>query len=723
MPAAHRPDPTNGQATGEDDARARQALAAHGLPARWRGRTVFVLVELGFGRGCGFLAAWRAFEADPAACGALAYWVSMDAAEAEALRGDSPPGEHDDARLRRATADLLPGVQVRAFAGGKVRLYLAVGELPTLVHERVGRADGFSLLRPPAVDAAPTAIVAAFTRGRQRPCTVAVAEASWPVFGPALSAAGFEWETPAPGARRAPGPGGAAPLADAAPDHPVQTVPPDGVRAGRARSALPSGGPDHRAQGLPARAGAWPSPVSAPAGLAEPLGPLSGRRIAVVGAGLAGCATAGSLAALGAEVLLIDRHAEPAQETSGNPAGLVHGVVHHPATPHARLLSAAAADAARDARASGAWGDGLRPRLLRLDRARSAAELETVRRASGLPAAQLAVADAATVVSTTGLQGEAVRGCAAWDHPEGGWVDPVRRCRTWARRDGTLHRPDGLPQDPSAGSIAWHGHCEVTGLEPTPDGWRVHAVRRPGPPHTTRATEGPEPRGDEPQRFEVDAVVVAAAGAASQRLLAPHSDAGDWPLQPVRGQLRVWPADAQGLRPPRVAVSSGHYALTLDDGRVLMGATSQPDDDDPRPRREDARALEAEARRWGVLPASEDTSDVAPWTASPQAHRAGVRWRTPDRLPIVGPVALAPDPSPAAVSPGRRDQPRFLPRVPGLYVFTALGSRGIAWAHWGAEWLAAAMAGLPAPVESSLLDRVDPARFQVAGQRRAQRKA
>jgi tRNA 5-methylaminomethyl-2-thiouridine biosynthesis bifunctional protein len=57
------------------------------------------------------------------------------------------------------------------------------------------------------------------------------------------------------------------------------------------------------------------------------------------------------------------------------------------------------------------------------------------------------------------------------------------------------------------------------------------------------------------------------------------------------------------------------------------------------------------------------------------------------------------------------DQVRFVPRVPGLFVFTALGSRGITWSALGAETLASAITGAPAPLESSLLDAIDPGRF------------
>src|SRR5690606_16039489 len=50
----------------------------------------------------------------------------------------------------------------------------------------------------------------------------------------------------------------------------------------------------------------------------------SERRAVVVGAGLAGCATAASLAARGWQVSVLERHADAAQEGSGNPQGVLY---------------------------------------------------------------------------------------------------------------------------------------------------------------------------------------------------------------------------------------------------------------------------------------------------------------------------------------------------------------------------------------------------------------
>ena len=52
-----------------------------------------------------------------------------------------------------------------------------------------------------------------------------------------------------------------------------------------------------------------------------------------------------------------------------------------------------------------------------------------------------------------------------------------------------------------------------------------------------------------------------------------------------------------------------------------------------------------------------------------------------------------------------------VPRHGGLYLFAALGARGLTWSSLLAEQLAAQIAGEPDPLPRSLVERVDPARF------------
>ena len=108
------------------------------------------------------------------------------------------------------------------------------------------------------------------------------------------------------------------------------------------------------------------------------------------------------------------------------------------------------------------------------------------------------------------------------------------------------------------------------------------------------------------------------------------------------------------------------------------------------------------------------TGDLPHLGAESLEGRVGWRWSATDRLPVIGAV-----PERAAVGVGSADQPRLLPRQEGLFMFTALGSRGIGVSALGARLLAAWVAGAPSPVEASLMDAVDPARFAARARRRS----
>ena len=92
---------------------------------------------------------------------------------------------------------------------------------------------------------------------------------------------------------------------------------------------------------------------------------------------------------------------------------------------------------------------------------------------------------------------------------------------------------------------------------------------------------------------------------------------------------------------------------------------------------------------------------------------AQVRCASLDRLPLVG---AAPDCEAlrSLMEPPRRMRMPLAatPRLAGLHLLTALGSRGITLAHWCATRLAASLDGEPARQdEADLLAAIDPARF------------
>ena len=162
----------------------------------------------------------------------------------------------------------------------------------------------------------------------------------------------------------------------------------------------------------------------------------------------------------------------------------------------------------------------------------------------------------------------------------------------------------------------------------------------------------------------------------------------------------------------RVPIAGAGYLLPPTNGCVAFGATSATDDADPSVRDEDHRFNLAQLERLIGRPCRVGTAQLGGRTA----------WRcvAPDRLPVVGAVPVL-DPQLRATASRRLDQVRNVAREPGLFVFTALGSRGITWSALCAEVLAGAISGAAMPLEASLLDAIDPARFAVRAWRGASR--
>ena len=96
-----------------------------------------------------------------------------------------------------------------------------------------------------------------------------------------------------------------------------------------------------------------------------------------------------------------------------------------------------------------------------------------------------------------------------------------------------------------------------------------------------------------------------------------------------------------------------------------------------------------------------------PDTVVPEfGSRSSVRYATRDHLPLAGAV-------PVAVSPGSEVDARLpeIARLPGLFVLTGYGSRGLVWSALLAQLVAARINGEPDPLDAALVDAVDPARF------------
>ncbi len=392
------------------------------------------------------------------------------------------------------------------------------------------------------------------------------------------------------------------------------------------------------------------------------------RHALVVGAGLAGCAAAFALAEQGWRSTLFERLPAVAAAASGNRAGMFHGILNPQDGAHARFNRAAALQAQRAVRRAVEQHGvaGQLAGLLRLELDRPFETMQAQLAALGLPPDYVQALSTADAGHISGLPLTA----PGWLYPGGGWVQPSALAASFLQRAGR--------------DTVLHAGTEASALRRQGDTWQLLGVSG--------------------QVLDEAPVVVLANAFEAGRLLG----AQDLPLHRVRGQTTELAASTPGLRLPLLPLSGNGYVLpALPGAMALFGATAQRDDDDPELREADHRHNLAQlVRLTGSAPA---------FDAGALGGRVGWRCVADDRLPLIGAV---PDWQ-ALRTPGLRlDQPRFVPRTPGMYVFTALASRGITWSALGAHSLASLISAGPSPLEASLLDAVDAGRFVARAARR-----
>jgi tRNA 5-methylaminomethyl-2-thiouridine biosynthesis bifunctional protein len=393
------------------------------------------------------------------------------------------------------------------------------------------------------------------------------------------------------------------------------------------------------------------------------------RHALIVGAGLAGCAAAWALAEQGWRSTLIDRAGAPATQGSGNPAGLFHGIVNPQDGAHARFNRAAALLTQRTVQRAIDSGTvrGSAAGLLRLDtRGLGVQALRDELAALQLPGDYVKALDAAQASAHCSLPLQH----PAWFFPGGGWVQPAALARWMLQQAGA--------------SAEFRRSLRVHALRSAESSWQLL-----------------DAAGE--LIAEAGTVVLANAADALRLMHSQH-----WPVASVRGQISLHRQTPGGspVRLPTLPLAGAGYLLPDIDGLAVFGASSQPGDADVEVREADhAFNLQRLAQ---LSPAS------AGLQPGQLLGRVGWRCIADDRLPLVGAV---PDEAAFLRAPGERlDQ---VPRRPGLHVLSALGSRGITWATRGAQVLAARISGAPVPLETSLVEALDPARFALRVTRRA----
>lgn len=395
--------------------------------------------------------------------------------------------------------------------------------------------------------------------------------------------------------------------------------------------------------------------------------PGAPRSALVLGAGLAGCSVALALARRGVAVTVVDR---------GGPGGAIRALDQGILFTRVSRKHSAQSDfalqcflfAARFYRDLFARGGLTAPRDGELtgsfQQSDNGAELRELAAAfSGLDDL-VRVLDAPEASGLLGIE----QPCGGLWFPQSGWLQPAAVCNALLGHPGIR-----LVQD-----------CGDLVLEAAGARWR--AVSGAG--------------------TVAEAECAVAAPGADLAGLAPFQ----WlPAQVIRGQVSRVPA-AGALAGLRAPLCHDGYIAPAREGVHCVGATYDIGDTGPEARDADHRRnLE---RLAAALPACRDALQAL--DARGLEGAVGLRCASPDYLPMVGP---APDLQGflQRYAPLGRDARHPVPGpgcyLPGLYLTTAHGSRGLTSAPLAGELLASMVCGEPPPLSRSLCRALAPARF------------
>ena len=245
-------------------------------------------------------------------------------------------------------------------------------------------------------------------------------------------------------------------------------------------------------------------------------------------------------------------------------------------------------------------------------------------------------------------------------HALAGWIKPAQLVKALLAQPG----------------ITWQGQMQVQCLRRQGENWLVLDAQD----HVL--AEAPR--------------VIVCAGFGSLPLLQK-----ELPLQALRGQLSWgWRGAADSDSFPATPVNGrGNFIPRVPTDLGLawyLGSSFERDSTDTRPRDSDHQSNYAKLQT--LLP--ETARALAPQFERAQVQSfTAVRCTTPDRLPVVGPVDAT--------------------HLPGLWLSTAMGARGLTLALLSGELLAAQWHGEPLPVERKLAQALMPERKSLTPKREA----
>ena len=401
--------------------------------------------------------------------------------------------------------------------------------------------------------------------------------------------------------------------------------------------------------------------------LSLPEQPCSQKTVSIMGGGIAGCQMAYALAIRGWQVTLIERHAQLASEASGNRAGVLTPKMTAESSWGESFYRQAFGFAIRqlqqftqqgfklDWQACGAMQLAHEPRELARQQALIARQL---------PADFLQVLDAQTATQLAGIP----LTVGASYFPQGSWLNPRSLCQA-------------LIQHPNIHVILKQTALELKqSLNQT---WQVL---------------------DNTQKLISEAEVLIIANGKD---LTSFGQTESLPLMPVQGQTSTASVShySQTLK---LALGHEGYITPAIEGQHIFGATFKRNHTDV--------SLDAESDQTNYQQLQQYLPELANSFNTIHSSHAAIRMTTPDRYPIVGAIPDIAYYQAEYASLKHGQKYRQYPKaryIQGLYVLGGFGSRGLTTSGLCAELLAAIINDEPLPIQKTLYENLQPARFLI----------
>lgn len=394
----------------------------------------------------------------------------------------------------------------------------------------------------------------------------------------------------------------------------------------------------------------------------------------VIGAGIAGCSTAYSLARRGYQVTVYDSADKPAAGASGNKQLALRCRLFKSHTSPAEFFLHGFLFAARQfhklrKEAGVEWHDC---GVLQLKNAMNKRSALSDRDLAALYSPQIVKPLSVTEASR---QAGTQLSDAPWYVPAGGWINPDSLCHAY------LSHPN----------IEFIPATDITKIERKNTTWAV--------------------TGNCSEINQSELVIIANSFGAMQ-----FEQCREVPLQSVRGQLTEIQASAKsdGLK----TVVSGERTVFPSTGHShVVSASYSSDNPDSNSRGEDNAS--------NLSLAANNFKDDEFLDSAIVADRVSQRCNSIDHLPVVGMLGDVPAMEEAYGQLGKNAKARFQTKgsyLPGVYINVGHGSNGLASCPLSGEFLAALINGENLPLSQAMINSISPTRFLIRNLKKQKKK-